>query len=173
MTNAKRDKKRALIFLKLRRAKAQIAAVKKSVCLRRQKEIFQGWKRVEKQALDYAHARDKEMSTVLKGIYTKHLVYRRSLERGYASFSWRTKQLRALQEAASEKAAAYSQALEETSRARVEHIHAESRSDQAVCLYKRTLLRHLRELLYAESEENEEVASNRYILKSLRANFYE
>jgi len=171
--NSKREKKRALVFLKLRKARAQIAAIKKSVCLRRQKETFQIWEHAEKQALDYVHTRDREASTALKEICTKHSVCRRGLEREYARFSWHTEQLKELQRAASEKAADYSRALEETSRARTEHISSESRSDQAARLYKRTVLRHLQQLLCAESEENEEVASNRYILRFLKANFYE
>ncbi|ALJ56899.1 hypothetical protein AMD24_00737 [Candidatus Xiphinematobacter sp. Idaho Grape] len=171
--NAKREKKRALVFLKLRKARAQIAAIKKSVCLRRQKETFQVWQRAEKRALDYAHTRDIEASTALKAICAKHSVYRRGLEKEYARFFWRTEQLKELQKAASEKEEAYTRALEETSRARTEHIYSESKSDQAVRFYKRVLLCHLQQLLHTESEENEEAASSRYILKSLKANFYE
>ena len=163
----------ALVFLKLRKIRAQIAAMRKSVFLCQQKETFQIWQRAEEQAIHCASVRDKEASAGLEAICARRLINRSSVEQEYANFFWRTEQLKELQKTALERAEAHSEALEATSQARMEHIRCENKADQAIHFYKKVFLCHLQQLLRVESEENEEIANNRHVLKSSKANFYE
>lgn len=163
----------ALIVLKLRKIRAQIAAMRKSSCLCQQRETFQTWQRAAKHAITYARSRDKEANAALMDICARDAIDKSTLEKEYTNFFWHTEKLKELQKNASDQAAVYAQAVESTSQARREHIRCESKLDQAILFYKKVLFFNLQKLLRLEAEENEEVANNRHILKSLKSNFYD
>lgn len=166
--NPKREKKNTAALLKLRQMKAQIAAIKKTACLRQQKAAFEELRQAEKQAADCETARNNGAKSAMQTICKKASISRTALEHEYANFSWATEQLIELRKIVVQKTEAHTKRLEETNQARKEHLYSENKSDQAAQLYEKAKKNHLQFLLAVESEENEEIATTRHILKSLK-----
>lgn len=166
--NPIRGKKKAAMLLRLRKMKAQIAATKKTLSLRQQKQAFQEWRQAKKNAQDYESSRNKGATAAMHAICTKISVSRIDLEYEYANFSWKTEQLKELRQIIEKKAEEHTQKVEKTRQTRIEHIHCENKADQAVRLYKQAKHALRQQLLHAESEENEEIATTRHILKSAK-----
>ncbi|PWU07787.1 MAG: hypothetical protein C5B47_05615 [Verrucomicrobia bacterium] len=167
--NPKREKKDTAALLKLRQMKAQIAAIKKAACLRQQKAAFEELRQAEKHAEDCEIARNNQASAGMRAICNKTAVNRSALEHEYANFSWATEQLKELRQIIVDKTDAHTKRLEETNKARKEHLYCENKSHQAAQLYQKAKKAHLQTLLTAESEENEEIATTRHILKSAKS----
>ncbi len=166
--NPKREKKNTAALLKLRQMKAQIAAIKKTACLRQQKAAFEELRRAEKQAENCEIARNNGARSAMQTICEKASISKTALEHEYANFSWATEQLKELRQIVVQKTETHTKRLEETNQARKEHLYSENKSDQAARLHEKIKKVHLQFLLSAESEENEEIATTRHILKCLK-----
>lgn len=167
--NHKREKKNAAALLKLREMKTQVAALKKAACLREQKAAFEEMRQAEKQAEDCEKTRNQNAHAAMQNICQKDSIQRTDLEYEYETFSWASEKLKELRQVVVEKKEAHTQRLDETNRAREEHIYCENKTDQAARLHDKAKRAHVQHLLYLESEENEEVATIRHILNTARS----
>ncbi len=166
--NHKNEQKKAAALLKLREMRSRVAAVKKTACLREQKEAFEEMQQAEKTAENCEAMRNEGAALAMRSICEKTTVNRTDLQHEYASFTWATEKLVELRQVVAQKAEAHTKKIDASSQARAEHIQCENKTDQATSLVQKAKQAYLQHLLYEEAEENEEVATTRHILRSAK-----